>query len=275
MPRHEIVTTEKVILSYGVAGVGARHLAWLVDAGVILLLCVAGIGLASALEGARSGVGIWLLMIWFFVLQWGYFLFFEWLWQGQTPGKRLMGIRVLTREGTSPSFFQSAVRNIVRWVDALPTFGLIPCYGLGFAIAALNRDSRRLGDLAAGTLVVYSQRRRPLIRALRELGSAGDLGRDPGLRQRLEGLDRAQKQALLDVCFRREQLHVSDRARLFAAIAEYARTRFGLESAEFESDEKFVLRLAATFTAEPSLIRGEGPGARGQKSEVGGRSTGL
>lgn len=252
MRHHEIVTTEKVILSYCVAGVGARLLAWLVDAGAILLLCVAGIGLASALEGARSGVGIWLLMIWFFVLQWGYFLFFEWLWQGQTPGKRLMGIRVLGREGTSPSFFQSAVRNLVRSVDALPTFGLIPCYGLGFAVCAANSDSRRLGDLAAGTLVVYSQRRRPLIHALHELRTTDEVGRDSWVRQRLEAMDRAQKQTLLDLCLRREQLQLSDRARLFADIAQYARTRLGLESAEFESDEKFVMRLAATLTVEPT-----------------------
>ena len=250
MPRHEIITTEKVVLSYGIAGVGARLLAWLVDACLILLLVVVGIGVTSAVESARAGIGIALLMIWTFVLQWGYFLFFEWLWQVQTPGKRLVGIRVLSRKGTSPSFLESAVRNIVRWVDAMPGL-LVPAYGIGFLACASNRESCRLGDLAAGTLVVYVQRRRPLIRAVQDMRSHDDRGRDLWLRQRVEGFDRAQKQTLLDLCLRRDQLRVSDRARLFAAVADYARANLGLESEEFQSDEKFVLHLARMLTAEP------------------------
>jgi len=253
MLRHEIITTEKVVLSYRVAGLGVRLLAWLVDVGIMVVLGTLGVLMAGVFDVVRPGVGMAVLMIWLFVLQWGYFLFFEWLWHGQTPGKRLVGIRVLSRKGTSPSFFEAAVRNIVRWVDAFPGFlMLVPCYGVGFLAAMSNRENRRLGDLAAGTLVVYVQRQRSLIRALHDMRQDEDWGNAWGMRQRLEGLDRAQKQTLLDLCLRRDQLRVSDRARLFAAVAEYARNQLGLEAEEFQSDEKFVLRLARVLTSEPN-----------------------
>ena len=76
------------------------------------------------------GAGLTLIFLWRFALMWGYFLFFEWLWQGQTPGKRVLGIRVIRRNGTSLSFVQSALRNLVRFVDLMPGF-----YGVGFLAA--------------------------------------------------------------------------------------------------------------------------------------------
>ena len=88
---HEIITTEKVPFTYRVAGIGSRFLAWLVDGALIIVLAFAGMMIASVLESARAGVGQALLAIWVFVLSWGYFLFFEWLWHGQTPGKRFPG----------------------------------------------------------------------------------------------------------------------------------------------------------------------------------------
>src|SRR5687767_2231715 len=126
---------------------GSRLLAWLVDVGLYVLLLVMGAGVLLVLERGREGLGQGFFVLVFFVLRWGYFLFFEWLWQGQTPGKRVVGIRVIRTDGTAVGFQSSAVRNIVRMVDALPFF-----YGLGFLIAASNAKHLRLGDLAAGTL---------------------------------------------------------------------------------------------------------------------------
>lgn len=153
---HQVITTEKVPITYRVAGMGSRFLAWLADCGLIVVLGVMGAMAASVLDLGRPGLGTAVALLWVFTLKWGYFLFFEWLWAGQTPGKRAMGIRVIQEQGTAISFYQAAVRNVLRVADALPLF-----YGLAFVVAACNRHHRRLGDLAAGTLVVR-ERRAPL-----------------------------------------------------------------------------------------------------------------
>ena len=238
---HEVITTEKVPFHYRVAGLGARFLAWLVDCGLIVLLWFVGVMLGSVLETGRQGLGEALMALWVFMLMWGYFLLFEWLWHGQTPGKRAAGIRVIQGRGTSISFYQAAVRNVLRVVDSLPAL-----YGLGFVVAACNREHRRLGDLAAGTLVVHVERKAGPIRSLHDAG-AGDVGHDAPVRQRLAQLDRRQKQTILDLCLRRDQLRVEDRARLFHATAEHLQARLGVVPELLQSDEKFVLQLAAAL----------------------------
>src|SRR5262249_11958733 len=153
---------------------------------------------AGVLDAGRPGVGFAVFRVWLFAEMWGYFLFFEWLWHGQTPGKWLLGLRVISQEGTGVSFLQSAVRNILRVADGLPLPFLL--YGMGFAAAACNRENRRLGDLAAGTLVVHVERRSRPLRAVGEAGGEVDRAWRAQVRQRLGQLDRQQKQALLDLC---------------------------------------------------------------------------
>jgi hypothetical protein len=205
-------------------------------------------------------------MLWTFALQWGYFLLFEWLWHGQTPGKRVVGIRVIDWQGTSISFGQSAVRNLLRAADGLPILipDLLPLvYGVGFVVAACNRDHRRLGDLAANTLVVHVERRAKPIRALQEVASDEDTARNVLFRQRLSQFDRRQKQALLDLCLRRDQLRVEDRARLFREVAEFFKTRLELAPAQYQSEEKFILEVAGVLgergSAEPEMYAGRKP----------------
>lgn len=239
---HEVLTTEKVPFSYRVAGLGARFLAWLIDLLFICLLGFVGIVAAIPLDSARMGVGSALTRIWMFGLLWLYFLLFEWLWSGQTPGKRLLGIRVIQWRGTAISFYDSAVRNLLRVVDALPVF-----YAVGFAVAATNRENRRLGDLAAGTLVVHVDRQTKPIQALTAATEA-DRARQILLRQRLSQLTRAQKETLIDLCLRRDQLRPLERARLFRATVNYLRERLELAPGEYESDEKYVLQLAAILS---------------------------
>jgi hypothetical protein len=192
-------------------------------------------------------VGVAVILLWGFALSWGYFLLFEWLWQGQTPGKRLLGIRVIQWSGTAINFYQAAVRTVLRAADALPLPHPLGVGLVGFAAAACNRESRRLGDLAAGTLVVHVERRPQLIRALQEAGAPADRAALPLLRQRLGQLDRAQKQAVLDLCLRRDQLRLAERARLFEAAAGYLQKRLDLQPDAYESPEKFVLRLASVL----------------------------
>jgi uncharacterized RDD family membrane protein YckC len=243
---HEVVTTEKVPFHYRVAGLGSRFLAWLCDTAIVFGLLLVGGLLAGPFEVIRPGLGLAVALLWRFALIWGYFLVFEWLWQGQTPGKRLLGIRVIDWSGTRISFFQSALRNVLRVADGLPLPFFL--YGLGFAVAACNREQRRLGDLAAGTLVVHVEHRPQPIQVLPEGGSAADRARQAQLRQRLAAVSQGQKQTLLDLCLRRDQLRIADRVRLFRATAAYFQARLGLAPEEYQSDEKFVLQLAAALT---------------------------
>jgi uncharacterized RDD family membrane protein YckC len=242
---HEIITTERVPFTYRVAGMGSRFLAWLVDGTLIVVLAFAGFMLSGVLESARGGLGQAVFALWVFVLNWGYFLFFEWLWHGQTPGKRLLGIRVIQWRGTAISFYQAAVRNLLRVVDSMPWLLLFGFYGLGFAVAACNRRQRRLGDFAANTLVVHVERKGRPIQSLHDAAAAAEVTSAGFVRQRLGLLSREQKQTLLDLCVRRDQLRLQDRARLFAAVAAHFRDKLEIPAAALKSDEKFVLELVA------------------------------
>jgi uncharacterized RDD family membrane protein YckC len=240
--QHEIVTSEKVPFTYQVAGLGSRLLANLIDMGILILLALVGVMAGSILERFRPGLGTAIVMLWMFALMCGYFVLFEWLWLGQTPGKRLLGIRVLDWRGRPLTLGQAALRNLLRVVDILPGV-----YGVGFLAAMTNRESRRLGDLAADSLVVYLETTpRPLPRIIRML-SDEEKRREQLARQRVEQLTREQKQTILRVCQRRDQLRLRARAKLFDSIATYFREEKGIGPEPYESDERFVSRLAAAL----------------------------
>lgn len=153
-----IDTPENVIFGYEVVGIGSRFMAALVDTAIIVVLqIVANLTLVLVLVNlleVDTGAG-WVTAVFgliSFVLLWGYYIFFEMLWNGQTPGKRLTGLRVLRTNGTPITLTESIIRNLIRIIDFLPAF-----YGLGVVVMFVNAQSRRLGDLAAGTLVVRDQ----------------------------------------------------------------------------------------------------------------------
>ena len=149
------------------------------------------------------------------------------------------------------------MRNIVRFVDSLPA-----AYAVGFVVAACNRENLRLGDLAAGTLVVHVDARVKPIRALVEGRGEADRARLTLWRHRLASLAREQKQTLLDLCLRRDQLRVAERTQLFRSAAQYFESRLELAPEEYESDEKFVLQLAAVLSEQGPP--GDGPRPHGE-----------
>jgi uncharacterized RDD family membrane protein YckC len=260
---HEIITSEKVPFTYRVAGLGSRFLAGLLDACLLLLLVLVGVVVGVVVNVGREGLGDAIQLLWFFVCLFGYFLLFEWLWLGQTPGKLILGIRVIQMDGASISLSQSTVRNLVRIVDFMPLLiGILPLgfSGVGMLTMLFNPKQRRLGDLAAGTLVVHQERATGAIRALRGAQSSADQARETLQRQRLEQLDRRQKQTVLDLCLRRDQLRIRTRTRLFRALAEYFRRELGLAPRQYESDEKFVLDLATVIggvgASSPAVVAG-------------------
>ena len=151
-----IPTPERVTFQYPIAGIGSRFLAQALDMLIlVVILTVVGIGGAAfgaVFHNAQLAILIWLLL-WLVVIL-GYFLVLEAVSGGQTPGKRALRLRVVGDQGEPIRFSQAAIRNLVRIVDFLPFF-----YGLGLVTLFVNGRGKRLGDLAAGTIVVRERER--------------------------------------------------------------------------------------------------------------------
>jgi len=154
----DIQTPENVAFGYQVAGIGSRFLATLVDTtillflqvvlAIIIIVIITRLDLdAQITSWIYAGLGLFVALF-----NWGYYILFEMLWNGQSPGKRWVGLRVIRRDGTPITLSESLVRNLARLVDFLPF-----AYGVGIITMFLDKQSRRLGDLAAGTLVVHDR----------------------------------------------------------------------------------------------------------------------
>jgi uncharacterized RDD family membrane protein YckC len=125
---------------------------------VVRAALLLAIGVAAALGGAigdegLQGVGMGLMLVTAFFLEWGYFVVLEVAMNGQSVGKRALRLRVVTSDGRPLSFTQSVLRNLLRAADFLPLL-----YALGVLIVARDRLFRRLGDMVAGTLVLVEER---------------------------------------------------------------------------------------------------------------------
>jgi uncharacterized RDD family membrane protein YckC len=166
---YTIATPENVTFGYPVAGIGSRFIGALIDTALIgTLLFLLNLLLVIAINATTDSASVsgdfsddpgWLagLVLAIYALLnfgifWGYYVVFELGWHGQTPGKRLAGTRVVKLDGSGPGFLEVTIRNLVRLVDFLPA-----AYALGFVTMFSNRNARRLGDFAAGTLVVRQQ----------------------------------------------------------------------------------------------------------------------
>jgi uncharacterized RDD family membrane protein YckC len=145
--RLAVETPEGVDLSLRAAGPAARSLAWLIDGLIRLALLM----VASNLLAAVAGVGAFMLAT--FAVWWLYGVIFEVWFGGATPGKRALGLRVVHDDGTPVALGASVVRNLLRAADFLP-FG----YGIGLIATLFHPRFKRLGDIAAGTLVVHVER---------------------------------------------------------------------------------------------------------------------
>ena len=156
-------TPESIAFSYELAGAGSRFLALAVDTAIQTVLLIAAFaGISWALSqvsvsreriGFSTSIGIAIAVTILFAVYFGYFIAFEALWNGQTPGKRLLGLRVVRDGGYPIDFGAAAIRNLVRVGEA--AFGF---YAISVASTLLSPLNKRLGDLAAGTIVVRDER---------------------------------------------------------------------------------------------------------------------
>jgi uncharacterized RDD family membrane protein YckC len=146
-----VATPERVAFEYRAAGPGSRFVAQVID--LVLLLVILGVVVAAAIAFAdltgQGGLALLLGILLGFVIVVGYFWTMEALWSGKTLGKWVMGLRVVGDLGEPITFTAASIRNLVRIVDFLPFF-----YGFGLIVLFINGRGKRLGDLAAGTIVV-------------------------------------------------------------------------------------------------------------------------
>jgi uncharacterized RDD family membrane protein YckC len=158
-----IETPEQTSIEFPLAGIGSRFLAILIDsliqgaAVIVLVLMFLGLGFSfiGAGFGRSSAAGVWvvaILIFLYFLLMYGYFILFESIWNGQTPGKRLTHIRVIKDSGQPITAIDSVGRNLLRLVDQMPF-----AYGIGVLCAWISPQSKRLGDYVAGTVVVHEK----------------------------------------------------------------------------------------------------------------------
>jgi uncharacterized RDD family membrane protein YckC len=152
-----IATPELVDIEMPLAGIGSRFIALLVDsliwfAGFLVLAVLLAVFLPAiaAFSDATAKWAVAIIIIVIFLANWGYFTLFEAFWNGRTPGKRVARIRVIQRSGRAIGLFESMARNLVRYIDMQP----FPLYAVGVISIFATRQHQRLGDLAAGTLVV-------------------------------------------------------------------------------------------------------------------------
>jgi uncharacterized RDD family membrane protein YckC len=231
--RLAIATPEGVEIELTLAGLGSRWIAGLLDFLIRLLPLIALIVIVDPRNGA---IGAAIFALADFGLQFFYYVLFEVLGGGRTPGKRAVGLRVVRSGGSPVTFVRSMLRNIVRIVDAI---GL---YFIGMVTIFITNNNQRLGDLAAGTLVI---RDRHGDRRHGEAPSAASVTYDPGEAlnwdvSAVSGEDVATVRAFLE---RRSSLGSTARVDLAKALAERLRPLVG--GASEPSHERFLEMLVA------------------------------
>ncbi len=229
------------------AGIGSRGAAVIVDtilqtvatavivAAVAALLAATGLGAdvgATLLDGQDAGafVVLGLAVVGLFLVWFGYFVLFEAVWSGQTPGKRMLGLRVMRDNGYPVRAGDAVVRNLVRIVDALPSMYLV-----GLVVMLFNGRSKRLGDFAAGTVVVREGSTRG--------AGPGPVARveDRPVRAALRGQDAT---LIRDFLLRRGTMDPGHRSTLAARLAGAVAARYGLEADRSAAgDEAFLEHL--------------------------------
>lgn len=271
-----IATPELVAIEFPLAGLGSRFVAVLLDfliwfiAGLFLLFIFAIFfaGASSHTTGTAADSSSWafkfgeaiVIAIPFLVL-WGYFTLFEAFWHGQTPGKRIMKIRVIQQTGRAVSLFESLGRNLVRVVDMLPT-----AYAIGVISMFITKRQQRLGDLIAGTLVVHE---RPLEAPLESIGSsrtftsgvfqAAATPPPPRVSQlptdAVARLTMADLQTLEHYLARRLDVPMETRATLAARISQNIAQKMNYAIPDGMSQEAFLEEAAYALRSLPQVRR--------------------
>ena len=231
-----IRTPEGIVFSQSLAGPVTRCFACFIDQlciQAVLTLLGIGIGLLGLVSANFAGA---FYVLGYFAVSIGYGILFEWIWRGQTIGKRLFRLRVVDVEGMRLQFNQIVVRNLLRFVDGLPVFYLV-----GGVTCWLNAKCQRLGDLAANTVVI----RGPRLAApdLDQLlaGKFNSLRQFPHLAARLrQNVTATEADIALQALLRRDEFDAVARVELFGELAAHfrAKVEFPAEATDGVADEQ-------------------------------------
>jgi uncharacterized RDD family membrane protein YckC len=248
-----VVTPEAVAVDLDVAGLGSRMIAALIDGAIQVGLTILVALLISGLEVQGAALAI-LWIVTSFIVFWGYFFIFEGLWQGRTPGKRTQRLRVVRTDGHPMSGAQMFVRNLLRIVDFLPAY-----YAAGAVSIVLTRRSQRIGDLAAGTLVI--RERKPTVPVALPVPLPPAPGSGPHLDT--SGLTEAQYQLVRSFLGRRATLDPAARAEVAMQIARAIQPAIGATPPGM-TIERLLEAVAAAHGARSSPLP-EPPGSGGDR----------
>ena len=234
-----IETPEQTSLEFPLAGIGSRFLALAIDTliqwGVALALFF-GVAMPVGLMFRGSAPSLWILagmLILFFLIFYGYFIVFEAIWNGQTPGKRLTRLRVIKESGHPITAIDAVARNLLRIVDQLPGF-----YGVGIVSAWFSRQNKRLGDFVAGTVVVHEK-------PLADIHPAWEMAAPPGASSyRADRLSPEEFALIESFLSRRSALGGDVRARMAAQIVERIKSKITVPPREGASAEKLLEAIA-------------------------------
>lgn len=241
-------TPEGVAFSFRLASPVLRLVALLVDWTVVMTvwsIVAIVIGLLHLVSPDLAGA---INVIGFFLFSQGYRIGMEWLRRGQTIGKKVMRLRVVDERGLRLTFGQIVLRNLLRFVDMLPG-----AYLVGGIAALSNRRGQRLGDLAAGTLVIWEpEEPAPDFTAL-QTGKYNSLRSHAPVVARLrQAISPAEARAAWQALARRDRLEDEARVKLFAELAGHFKTltTMPLDAVEGVSDEQFVRNVVEVLFLE-------------------------
>jgi len=248
MPRRITVTTpENVVIEYELAGLGSRGAAAIVDLLVqgLLISLVAAVRLVLLRYGKWPGA-TWsaaVLGVVLFAVVYGYYVYFETVWNGQTPGKRWAGLRTVQAGGRPVDLACAALRNLVRVVDFLPVM-----YGLGAVVVVASSSNKRLGDYAAGTIVVKERGSSAADAAVRLEGR-----RTPSLVKNIELVTPQEFAAAKKFVERKSQLRPEVREELARKIATPLLDRFAVVPGDAVPCSDFLEELVARCMEERGM----------------------
>jgi len=247
-----IRTPEGVVFSQVLAGPVVRFGAWFVDGLVISALMMIPSIFARIVFLVSADVAQALVVISYFVFSVGYGMVCEWFWRGQTVGKRVFRLRVMDGEGLRLQFSQIAIRNLLRVVDILPI-----CYMVGGAVCWITRKNQRLGDIAAGTVVIrHPDIAEPDIEDI-FLDKYNSLRGHPHLAARLrQQVTPLQAAVALQALLRRDDFEPEARVELFTGLAQTFRrmVEFPGEAIDGIADEQYVRNVVDILYRTPARV---------------------
>lgn len=246
-----VLTSENVRLTYSLAGLGSRTAAYLIDKAIIGLV-VAGITLLfisfgmsfEALDYMMGGsvatsflMGLYIFVV--AIVFWGYYFLFEWMNWGQTPGKQTMGIRVSMADGAPADLVACAVRNVIRFLDEV-----LAAFGITFLLMIFTPRFQRLGDLAAGTVVVKRRKLRfeeVMSAAVSAEKARAQLATEPAMQAVTLRIDDAEINVIAKFLERRDTLPLHVRTELGRDLAGRLRSKMGADTGTEMSDEDLLM----------------------------------